>query len=75
MIDRTTLLQRLFRLRSKKVRAAVFLCSGGRFAGGLFVDNVCVRHKATSRYVVRAKQGGSQMSHDKKGAKQCVVDI
>jgi len=54
-------------LRAEPLRVAVLLMSGGRFAGGLFVDQQCTHHKAVSRYVVRAKQGGSQAFHDSKG--------
>ena len=54
-------------LRAEPLRVAVLLISGGRFAGGLFVDAQCTHHKAVSRYVVRAKQGGSQAFHDSKG--------
>jgi hypothetical protein len=59
--------QRFRSLRTEPLRVAVLLVSGGKFAGGLFVDAKCTHHRALSRYVVRAKQGGSQAFHDSKG--------
>jgi hypothetical protein len=59
--------QRFRSLRTEPLRVAVLLISGGKFAGGLFVDAKCTHHRALSRYVVRAKQGGSQAFHDSKG--------
>lgn len=64
-IEQTVL--RFRSLRAEPLRVGVLLISGGRFAGGLFVDAQCTHHKAVSRYVVRAKQGGSQAFHDSKG--------
>lgn len=47
------------------VTYAVFLCHGGYFAGGVFVNGSCVVHKSFQRYVVRKKQGGKQSSNAK----------
>lgn len=67
-LDRVELAVQRFRsLRNEPLRVAVLLISGGKFAGGLFVDAKCTHHRALSRYVVRAKQGGSQAFHDSKG--------
>ena len=45
-------------------RIGVFLCMGGRFAGGLFTGIECSQHRTFARYTVRAKQGGSQTAND-----------
>lgn len=45
----------------------VILCHGGFFAGGVFQQQKCVRHKAFQRYVVRKKQGGKQSNAQKDG--------
>ncbi|RNF03240.1 putative ankyrin repeat and zinc finger domain protein [Trypanosoma rangeli] len=45
----------------------ILMCHGGYFAGGVFVDNKPVVHKAFQRYVVRKKQGGKQSSSEKEG--------
>lgn len=42
----------------------VFLLAGGRFAGAVFDGESVVVHKTFQRYVIRAKQGGSQASRD-----------
>ena len=45
--------------------ALVLLCVGGKFAGAICRNGVVLAHKALHRYVVRAKQGGRQVTHDK----------
>lgn len=57
------------------------MSSGGRFAGGVFEKNQCLRHKTFQRweifwlsfkrfrYTVRKKQGGMQSTKDKTGNK------
>lgn len=37
---------------------------GGHFAGAIFNQNECIKHKSFHRYTVRKKQGGSQSSKD-----------
>lgn len=44
----------------------IFLCHGGRFAGGIFNGKKCIKHKTFHRYTVRKKQGGTQSSRDGK---------
>ncbi|RNF18945.1 putative ankyrin repeat and zinc finger domain protein [Trypanosoma conorhini] len=45
----------------------ILMCHGGYFAGGVFLNNKPVVHKAFQRYVVRKKQGGKQSSSEKEG--------
>lgn len=51
---------------SRPLDCALFLLSGGHFSGGIYRNNFLVAHKCFHRYVVRAKQGGSQSAADSK---------
>jgi hypothetical protein len=42
---------------------AVLMTSGGKFAGAVYNKGTCVLHKAFKKYVIRAKQGGLQVTH------------
>ncbi|KAJ8313538.1 hypothetical protein KUTeg_008099 [Tegillarca granosa] len=46
---------------------AVFMASGGHFAGVVFKKNEIVVQKTFHRYVVRAKRGSAQSSRDSQG--------
>jgi len=42
----------------------VLLLRSGRFAGGVFLGNKCLQHRACQRYTVRKGQGKAQSSQD-----------
>ncbi|KAI5635787.1 hypothetical protein NE865_11485 [Phthorimaea operculella] len=48
-------------------RWAVFMVSGGHFAGGVFSGSACVLHKTLHAYVTRRGQGQSQEKRDQHG--------
>eukprot|EP01125_Pyxidicula_operculata_P004932 TRINITY_DN1823_c0_g1_i2.p1 TRINITY_DN1823_c0_g1~~TRINITY_DN1823_c0_g1_i2.p1 ORF type:complete len:635 (-),score=213.91 TRINITY_DN1823_c0_g1_i2:466-2370(-) len=53
---------------SQKKKWAVFMSSGGHFAGGIFDGAKCIKHKTFHRYIVRKKQGGLQSTKDNQSA-------
>ena len=63
VIDR---LPALFRAGQKW---AIFMCSGGHFAGVCFDGAKVVAHKTIHKYTTRRKQGGSQAAQDSTGKK------
>lgn len=48
----------------KKTKIAIFLASGGRFAGGFFDKDVCVRHQTWHRYVSSCEYKETKFSFD-----------
>lgn len=48
-------------------RWAIFMCSGGHFAGVCFDGQRVVAHKTIHKYTTRRKQGGSQAAQDSTG--------
>ncbi|MES1918226.1 hypothetical protein MHBO_000227, partial [Bonamia ostreae] len=57
----------IFSIKNLKEKSLLFvICIGGKFAAAIFRNGVAVEHTTLSRYVIRQKQGGRQISIESK---------